>query len=225
MNNQPSPIETLRQLREMLDAGTITAAEFEALKQQLVFSAQAPPAPVAEPSAPDFTAPAVALPAPVGQDSPMFEDAQLPTEPAASKPAHSVVAPVQPPVTAAPRPAPSVPAANELDDIHAPLARNPLNLVLAIGGLLVLLSVVAYLAFNQRDSEHISSNTMTAADSLNVVEEGPQAEPVEQPVAVPDTVRLAPTNPAPPVTRPSAAPAAVDSTAAMPAAVDTVKKP
>jgi len=66
---------------------------------------------------------------------------------------------------------------------------------------------------------------MTAADSLNVVEEGPQAEPVEQPVAVPDTVRLAPTNPAPPVTRPSAAPAAVDSTAAMPAAVDTVKKP
>jgi len=223
MNNQSSPIETLRQLREMLDAGTITAAEFEALKQQLVFSAQALPAPAAEPPAPDFTAPAVVLPAPAAQDSPMFEDAQLPDEPADSEPLQPGVAPLEAPVAAAPRPARSVAAANGLDDVQPPAARNPLNLVLAIGGLLVLLSVVAYLAFNQRDSEHISSNTMTAADSLNVVEEGPQAEPVEQPVAVPETVRVVPLNPAPPVVKPSVAPAASDSAATLPAAADSTK--
>lgn len=211
MNNQPSPIETLRQLREMLDAGTITAAEFEALKQQLIFTAQAPPAPVAIPPAPDLTTPAE-------QDSPMFEDAQVPP---GSADLEATPAPVAAPATPA-QPA----AANESASFSPAPARNPLNLVLAIGGLLVLLSVVAYLAFNQRESEHISSGSMTAADSLNMsVEEGPQAELVERTVAVPDTVRIAPTNPAPPVTRPAVAPAVRDSTAAMPAAVDSVKRP
>lgn len=222
MNSQPSPIETLRQLREMLDVGTITAAEFEALKQQLVFSTQAPPA--AAPPVPDLTDPAGPLPAPAEQQSPMFEDAQLPpgsTDLEATLPDTAAEAPA-----AASMPSlPPAPAADELDGFQAPPARNPLNLILAIGGLLVLLSVVAYLAFNQRDSEHISSNTMTAADSVNVVEEGPQAELVEQPVAVPETVRVAPLNPAPPVVKPSVAPAAADSTAAMPVVADTVKKP
>ncbi|MDO7875454.1 SHOCT domain-containing protein [Hymenobacter sp. ASUV-10] len=219
MNNQPSPIETLRQLREMLDAGTITATEFEALKQQLVFSAQAPAAPAAEPPAPDFTAPAVALPAPAEQDSPMFEDAQLPPG------STDLEAPLPAAPTAAPQAVPPA-ATNELDGFSQPPARNPLNLVLAIGGLLVLLSVFAYLALNQNDSEHISSNSMTAADSLNTnVEEGPQAAPVEQPVAVPETVRVAPLNPAPPVVKPSVAPATADSTATVPTAVDSTQKP
>jgi hypothetical protein len=218
MNNQPSPIETLRQLREMLDAGTITAAEFEALKQQLVFSAQASPTPIAEPSAPDLTAPAVAPPAP---DSPLFEDAQLPPGSIDLEAPLPAAAPEVPALQA------TLPAAtHELDGFSQPPARNPLNLVLAIGGLLVLLSVFAYLALNRNDSEHISSNSMTAADSLHTnVEEGPQAAPVEQPVAVPETVRVAPLNPAPPVVKPSVAPAATDSTAAVPPAGDSTQKP
>ena len=43
-----SPLETLRQLREMLDAGTLTPVEFEVLKQQLVFG----PVPAVPPAAP-----------------------------------------------------------------------------------------------------------------------------------------------------------------------------
>jgi hypothetical protein len=215
MNNQPSPIETLRQLREMLDAGTITASEFEALKQQLIFSAQAP---ATEPPIPDFTAPAVALPAPAEQQSPMFEDAQLPPDSIDLDANEAVGSP-------APRPLAATPAdADEADIAETPpTARNPLNLVLAIGGLLVLLAVFAYLGLNRRDSEHISSNSMTAADSLSVVEEGPQAEPIEQPVAVPETVRVAPINPAPPVVKPDIAPVVTDSASAL--AADTTKKP
>jgi hypothetical protein len=221
MNNQPSPIETLRQLREMLDAGTITTAEFEALKQQLIFSSQTPPAAAAP--APEVSDPAGAPPAPAGQSSPMFEDAQLPP----GSPDLDVPLPAAAPEPAATLRSPTTTTTEtEQDSFAQPPARNPLNLVLAIGGLLVLLSVVAYLAFNRHDSEHISSSSMTAADSLNMsVEEGPQAAPVEQPVAVPETVRVAPANPAPPVVKPSVAPAATDSTAAMPAAADSTTQP
>ena len=38
MQNPPSPLDTLRQLKEMLDAGALTPSEFEALKQRLVFN-------------------------------------------------------------------------------------------------------------------------------------------------------------------------------------------
>lgn len=219
MNNQ-SPIETLRQLREMLDAGTITQAEFDQLKQQLIFAAQAPAVPAADSPAPTIPEPAAAPLTPTGQHSPMFEDAQLPPGSIDLDAAQT-----QEVLEVPTRPLGNEATAAEVDNIQAPPARNPLNLVLAIGGLLVLLSVCAYLAFNQRDSEHISSSTMTAADSVSVVEEGPQAAPVEQPVALPETVRVAPTNPAPPVVKPSVAPAAPDSTAATPAAVDSTKKP
>ena len=220
MNNQPSPIETLRQLREMLDAGTITPAEFDQLKQQLIFAAQAPVAPADVPAA-DLTDPAVAPPAPAEQHSPMFEDAQLPANSLDLDAAETTAAPPEAPVASSEQVMATNPAATTLEELDAPPARNPLNLVLAIGGLLVLLAVFAYLGFNQRDSEHISSGSLTAADSLNVVEEGPQAAPIEQPVAVPETVRVAPLNPAPPVVKPSVAPVVADSAAVPAAATDS----
>ena len=53
MQTPPSPLDTLRQLKEMLDAGALTPTEFEALKQRLVFSEPpaAPPVPPAGPAA------------------------------------------------------------------------------------------------------------------------------------------------------------------------------
>ncbi|UOQ72408.1 SHOCT domain-containing protein [Hymenobacter cellulosilyticus] len=48
MEKDPSPLDTLRQLKEWLDAGTITPAEFDTLKRKLLFSEQnaaTPPAP------------------------------------------------------------------------------------------------------------------------------------------------------------------------------------
>ncbi|QIL75902.1 SHOCT domain-containing protein [Hymenobacter sp. HDW8] len=70
MENEPSALATLRQLKEWLDAGAITPAEFEVLKRKLLFSdsesaASAPPSassatPLA-PSAP-VSAPPTAVP-------------------------------------------------------------------------------------------------------------------------------------------------------------------
>ena len=56
MDNSASPLDTLRQLKEMLDAGAITPAEFEALKQRLVLKPAAVPPP-ATPAASPRTAP------------------------------------------------------------------------------------------------------------------------------------------------------------------------
>jgi type II secretory pathway component PulM len=99
-------------------------------------------------------------------------------------------------------------------------ARNPLALVLSIGGVLVFLAVVAYLTLNRPPSEHISSTSQTAADSLaTTIDTGPQAEPLPATVAAPETIRVAPTNPAPVIpARPT--PAASDSVAP-PAASDS----
>lgn len=60
-NNPASPLDTLRQLKEMLDAGALTPTEFEALKQRLVFTAPpAAPAPAAsEPLVPAPTPPVI----------------------------------------------------------------------------------------------------------------------------------------------------------------------
>lgn len=79
MEKDPSPLDTLRQLKEWLDAGTITPDEFQTLKQKLVFNesaaAQAPAA------APDASAPAVEPPT-----------APAPPEPAPPEPATAPVA-------------------------------------------------------------------------------------------------------------------------------------
>ncbi|GAA3974780.1 SHOCT domain-containing protein [Hymenobacter antarcticus] len=220
MQNPPSPLDTLRQLKEMLDAGALTPAEFEALKQRLVFEAPAntpaTPAPAAPevPVAPQasFVAPAYSEPIPVTLEE--LPASAVPYETVA--PAYSAE-----PLPTEPVPAPAWQTSDEFpaDMVEAP-ARNPLALILSIGGVLVFLAVVAYLSFNQPPSERVSSTSMTAADSAaTVIETGPQAEPLPQSAAVPETVRVAPTNPAPP-TQPRPARAVSDSIATpAPAAV------
>ncbi|GAA4348856.1 hypothetical protein GCM10023185_05150 [Hymenobacter saemangeumensis] len=213
MQNPLSPIETLRQLKEMLDAGTITPAEFDTLKQQLVFTSPTPSAAASDPDdnrvdilplQPEevpITGPAESSPMPT-----------LVTEPAAlwqSGPAEET-----PPVTGLPL------ADEEMEGFEAPRPRNPLNLVLSIVGLLALLSLVLYLSFNNRSSEHLTSGSKTAEDSLSAtIEEGPQAERREQTLAEPETVRLGPANPPPSVAVPRTAPAARDSAASTTATV------
>ncbi|HET9505786.1 MAG TPA: SHOCT domain-containing protein [Hymenobacter sp.] len=182
-----SPIATLRQLKEMLDAGALTPQEFEALKQKLIFGAEAatPPAPIA-PLAPITPA--------------------SPAPPAYVAPAASEVSPVPAPETpdwlAAVAPAlvdHSTPVAEEEPTYDEGLEkRNPLNLVFAIGGALVFLAVVLYLTLGNRPAdEHLTSTTQTAADSARVAPEvGPQAEQLMLPPASPETTRVVPVVPA-----------------------------
>ena len=234
MNNPASPIETLRQLKEMLDAGALTPTEFEALKQRLVFGSATP--------APDAPAGASAPAAPTGGGSPslplaepqppLFDNAAA-TEPPLGGPtapawtAEPSAASMPRPTAYTPEPLPD--AASQLEPELEPEptwtgheftaappepARNPLALILSIGGVLVFLAVVAYLTLNRPPSEHISSTSQTAADSLAApIETGPQVVPLPEAAAQPETVRVAPTNPAPPIpSRP--APAVRDSIAA-----------
>ncbi len=231
-----SPLATLRQLQELLDAGTLTPVEFEALKQQLIFGrAAASPAP-AEPSMPGSAAPietdtaaivpAVAAPAaPASFPEPV---APLPVAPdAADSPPATNTAPLVVeevdtyalPVAVPLRPqdwmaalAPSMVPVIEAD--RAPVAadppapdeyargRNPLALVFAIGGVLLLLAVFGYLLFGlpPKTDEHLTSTSQTPADTVRTrPETGPQSEQLTlPPIAAPETVRVAP----PPVARP-----------------------
>jgi len=213
-----SSLAALRQLKEMLDAGTITPQEFEALKRQIVFGAE-PALPLTSP-AEDTLAPTPALapesPAPAPEttlaayDTVAPNPAELPPPPPASPDWLAAAAPPLFPTDEA-----ELPPAEE--------RRNPLNLVFAIGGLLVFLGVVAYLLLGRptQPDEHLTSGTQTAADSTAVVPEvGPQAEQLNlPPVAAPETIRVAPV--AQPVPAQSAsqfqADSAVASTATAPA--------
>ena len=211
-----SPLDTLRQLKEMLDAGALTPAEFEALKQRLVFGAPAGagPAPLSGP------------PLPPAQDGPAAENSAAADEASAPKRAPAAVAdePAAPfePAAVVPPAAVRTEPAGLLAPIELPAdergaARNPLAFVLAVGGVLVFLAVVLYLSWNRSPSERLTSTSQTAADSLAApVETGPQAAPLP-PVAAPETVRLAPARPAPPVA-PRPAPSVRDSVAGPPAA-------
>jgi hypothetical protein len=204
-----SPLATLRQLKEMLDAGTLTPQEFEALKQKLVFgiSAAATPAPETPPapSAPAYFAPPVPAPAAPGPPvAPAYFSPAEPTEPIAPA-AYSVPpAPERPdwlaaaaPVLvdhSAPEPIEEEPAYEEELE-----KRNPLNLIFAIGSALVFLAVVLYLTLGNRGpDEHLTSTTQTAADSTRVAPEiGPQAQQLTLPPASPETIRVAPAVPVP----------------------------
>lgn len=246
-NPNSSPLDTLRQLKEMLDAGALTPAEFDALKQRLVFHDGATPtppasaspgvdAPVALPGRPTLEAPSLMLedrsaavpPAgpPVSEPfAPSVEPAAAPDEPAFIPPAvrRALEADSLP---ATPAPPPAVPlsglaaadagyVADEFPEGTAPAtARSPLALILSIGGLLALLGLVLYLSLNRQPSERLSSTSLTPADTLAApIETGPQAEQMAQPIAAPETIRLAPTNPAPALpARP--APAAADTAVA-----------
>lgn len=243
MQNPPSPLETLRQLKEMLDAGALTLAEFEVLKQRLVFSATATAAP------PQGTEPVVpALTPPVGLPSVLPPAETVAAADAGPRPvlhapsaADSVRAPfgmpapfmpvVVSPVAAvppAPLRAPEMEwAADEFAVAEVPTKRNPLALILSIGGLLGLLGLVLYLSFNRPPSEHVSSTSLTAADSVATpIETGPQAQQrPPAPVAMPETVRVVPSNPAPPV-QPRRSRRVNDSAAVPPAAaLDSAARP
>jgi len=186
-----SSLSALRQLKEMLDAGTITPDEFETLKRQVVFGTEPalPLAPSATPSTetPTYAAPELPAPEP--------ETTWAAYETAAPNPAE-----LPPPPPASPdwlaAPAPTLLATDEADLPLLEERRNPLNLVFAIGGLLVFLGVVAYLLIGRpaRPDEHLTSGTQTAADSTATAPEtGPQAEQLTlPPAAAPETIRVAP---------------------------------
>ena len=177
-DSTPSPLETLRQLREMLDAGTLSQPEFEALKQQLVFGATP-----LEPAAPTAQAVPTIAPPLAAED----ESHYPPDEP-------NEIRPVA---------APSAFVVDSYEAAAAPPPANYLNLILSIGGLLLLFGLVIYLAANRHPSERIASDSLLTGDSTTVIEVGPQATPLPVvPVAAPETVRVAPANPAPPVLRP-----------------------
>jgi hypothetical protein len=213
-----SPIATLRQLKEMLDAGTLTPQEFEALKQKLIFGADVvastvPVAPVAPTTPASPTPPAYVAPAET------------------SAPARSEVspAPETPDWLAAVAPAPvdhSAPVVEEEPVYDEGLEkRNPLNLIFAIGGALIFLAVVLYLTLGNRTAdEHLTSTTQTAADSARVAPEvGPQAEQLTLPPASPETIRVAPVVPA--TVAPAASTFRSDSAAAtVPAVTPTPAK-
>jgi len=215
-----SPLATLRQLKEMLDAGTLTPQEFEALKQKLIFGAEA-----------TGTTTPVAPIAPVNPPAPTYIPPVEFTEPVAPE-----VSAVPPP----PTPDWLAAAAPALVDHSAPDAtleeqgyedemlekRNPLNLIFAIGGALVFLAVVLYLTLGNRGpDEHLTSTTQTAADSTRVAPEiGPQAQQLTLPPASPETIRVAPVMPA--TVAPAASKFSTDSAAATaPAAAPITPKP
>lgn len=238
MDNPSSPLDTLRQLKEMLDAGALTPTEFEALKQRLVFQEPAAPAAPVVP-APPVVPPAAEAPVPPAAPvsppaAPYFTQASAndaaPATPAYVPPVvrrtFETEAPAPPPAAFVPQPetepeVSSAYVADEFVEAAAPTARSPLALILSIGGLLVLLSLVLYLSLNNRPSERISSTSLTAADTLAApIETGPQAAQLPT-AAAPETIRVAPTNPAP-VVQPRAAPAVRDTVAARDeAAADT----
>ncbi|PJJ54760.1 SHOCT domain-containing protein [Hymenobacter chitinivorans] len=264
MEKDPSPLDTLRQLKEWLDAGTITQAEFDTLKRKLLFSEQTPgaaapsPPPAAPPVPPVVTPPAAAVPplgsladtppAPPVVMTPLVSEPERPVTPPIAElpPVPPTVAPPVVPINPVPptetysytreRPAESIYTnaptesfeANELPDEpdetpYVAPARNPLSTVLIVGGILALLALIAYLTLGNRESEHLSSQSRTEADSVSTTPEvGPQAEQIDlPPAAAPETVRVAPV--VPPTTAPApdtatTAPASAAPTETTPAA-------
>ncbi|KUG06549.1 SHOCT domain-containing protein [Solirubrum puertoriconensis] len=215
-NNDASPLDTLRQLKEWLDAGTITPQEFETLKRKLLFSENSPtppslptsPEPVAPatPPTPSIVPPAAAVVPPTVEHHvtpPPVDDPLLPpvvtdepatrVEPVVLKEDYfrreSVVTP----------PNTSVPPADDevLDGPADEPRRQPLATVLIVVGVLALLAIIGYLLLGNRESERLTSNSITAADTTAVqIEEGPQAEQLDlPPAAAPETIRVQPNIP------------------------------
>ena len=206
----PSPLDTLRQLKEMLDAGAITQDEFNKLKQQLLFGGApaATPAPLADPVVAAPTAPIAVPPATVQTPPPAepelipppVDDPLLPpviTTPAGNPPLEPVMldpgthrpteGPLGPPPT----------AYNDPEQLEEAPRQSPLGMVLIIGGVVLLLAVIGYLVLGNRNSERLTSSSITAADTASVaVEEGPQAAQLDlPPVQAPETVRVQPNIP------------------------------
>jgi len=188
MEKDPSPLDTLRQLKEWLDAGTITPQEFETLKSKLIFNQTIhqgglplPGTPTVEPIAdilpttatqPPYVAPGAAAGPAVPLTSPPSAASSMRKEPTGLDPLAPGVGPV--------------PSEAE--------SRSPLGIILIIGGIVLLLGIMAYLVFGGQESERLTSTSQTAADTVAVQPEvGPQAEQLElAPPAAPETVRVAP---------------------------------
>ncbi|MET4108686.1 SHOCT domain-containing protein [Hymenobacter sp. UYP22] len=229
--DKDSSLDTLRQLKEWLDAGTITQQEFDALKQKLVFNqtpapaatppaAHVPPASPAPPSTPPIT-PTPLVHEPTTMAAPVSEPLLPPvtTEPVPGYPPLPPTPPTATPGFSHPleagRPGASpsqddafvtstAPAAEEEyveDTAYTAPAKSPLGTILVVGGIVLLLALVAYLMLGNRESERLTSTTRTAADSLATNPEvGPQTEQIElPPAAAPETIRVAPVVPVAPV--------------------------
>jgi hypothetical protein len=190
-----SALATLRQLKEMLDAGALTPQEFDTLKKKLLFGSEADGA-ITEPP----------LSETLGQPTPAVE-------PVVSAPVETTQTTL-PPASTTPESTDWLAAAapvlleNTPTDprIEAPQERrNPLTLVFLIGGALVLLALVLYLTLgNTTPDEHLTSTSQTAADSTATAPEvGPQAEQLTLPPAVPETIRVAPAIAPTPVAKPA----------------------
>ncbi|MBT2556231.1 SHOCT domain-containing protein [Hymenobacter sp. ISL-91] len=240
MQKDPSPLDTLRQLKEWLDAGTITPAEFEMLKQKLVFApappgvapdAAAPELPIPEPPSPKLPEPTPTAPEAAGATVPGL----LPELPPPVRPEPTTVAPVEmmpmlPPVTHSPAPEPYSGAEQEYveEDAYTAPRKSPLMTIVVVAAILALLALVAYLLSDGRDSERLTSTSRTTADSVAVAPEvGPQTEQIELlPIAAPETIRVAPVvapvvaAPADTVVDEAPAPAATSPAAATPAPAD-----
>lgn len=214
-----SPLDTLRQLKELLDSGAITPAEFEALKRKMLFGdAEADlPAVATEPTPATSATPAppAAAPAAPAPQAPFSAPAADPVSAAGSRPAFAQDED-EAPLTAEPEP--FVPLDETVLHDDSP-ARNPLTIVFVVAGAALVLALIAYLAFSPRSSEHLTSTSQTAADSLNAAPEvGPQAEQITLPPAAgPETVRVVPARPLPPTPAQVAADSAAAAQATTPA--------
>jgi len=194
-----SALATLRQLKEMLDAGALTPQEFEALKQKLIFGQEAPASPTELPLA-EHT---------LGQSVPALEAAKVDLPPASATPQGTDWLNAAAPVLLENTPTdPLIEAPEE--------RRNPLTLVFIVGGALVLLAMVLYLTLGgNTPDEHLTSTSQTAADSAATAPEvGPQAEQLTLPPAVPETIRVAPAVVPAPVAKPAATQFKADSAVA-----------
>jgi hypothetical protein len=221
-----SSLTALRQLKEMLDAGTITPTEFETLKRQIVFGQElALPLEPAATEEPATSAPATPAPADISPP-PVPVEASATYSPAEKNVLAPPISPLADTEWLA-SPPPALLPASDMDTPPEEERRNPLNLIFALGGLLVFLGVIAYLMIGRPSTpdEHLTSASQTAADSAAVVPEvGPQAEQLNlPPAAAPETIRVAP------VTQPALAQSAgqfrTDSVAAPVAAPRTTKAP
>jgi hypothetical protein len=199
-----SALATLRQLKEMLDAGTLTPQEFEALKQKLVFGASTA-SPIIEPPL------SVTLGHPSAATEPIADSLAAPVQvglpPASTTPEATDWLTTTAPVLLDNTPTDSL--------IEAPEERrNPLTLVFSIGGALLLLAMVLYLTLGgNTPDEHLTSTSQTAADSTATAPEvGPQAEQLTLPPAAPETIRVAPVITPAPVAKAAASQFKTDST-------------
>jgi hypothetical protein len=202
-----SALATLRQLKEMLDAGALTSQEFEALKQKLIFGQEAA-APAVEPPFAKHDTLGQSVPASEPVTDPLVAPTKIDLPPAAATPQGTNWLDATAPVLLENTPTdPLIEAPEE--------RRNPLTLVFIIGGALVLLAMVLYLTLGgNTPDEHLTSTSQTAADSTATAPEvGPQAEQLTLPPAVPETIRVAPAVVQAPATKPAANQFRTDSSA------------